>query len=429
MKKYEISNAMLERAKKVTPLGAQTFSKSSRYYSEGISPSFISKGKGCYVFDVDGNKFIDFVCALGPITVGYNNRKINNSILKQLKKGIIFSQQTKVELELAEKLTKLIKCAEMIRFVKNGSDATSSAIKLARAFTNRDKVVMSGYHGMQDWSVAGSNNRKGVPEIISKLTLTFEYNNIDSIKNLFEKFPNDIAAVILEPIQKNGPNKRFLEELKTLTHKFGALLIFDEVVSGFRYALGGASELYNVQPDLIAFGKGMANGMPISAIAGKSEILRLIEQGVFISTTFGGEALSMAAALETLKILEKKSTFKYFWDLGNIMLSGLKSIVKKYSLENVVVVSGLAPHCGVLFNDFGDLTYLDFGTIYSQVMVDNGILTTGINNISLSHKKKHIYKFLYSADKAMFAINQAVINNSTKGIIKGPKINPIFKRN
>lgn len=429
MKTYAKSNAMLERAKNVTPLGAQTYSKSYRYYCEGNAPAFIERGEGCYVYDVDGNKFIDFVCALGPITIGYNNKRINEAVIQQLNKGIIFSQQTEAELLLAEKIIEIIPCAEMVRFVKNGSDATTAAIRLARAYTDRELVAVSGYHGMHDWYIGSTVNNRGIPKAVCGLTKSFEYNNISSLRELFENFPNQIAAVILEPIQGDGPKEGYLNELKILAEKNGSVLIFDEVVSGFRYALGGASELYDVKPDLVAFGKGMGNGLPISAVAGKSDILKLIEKGVFISTTFGGEALSLAGALETISILEEENSYKHIWELGDMMLVGLRDLVKEHYLEDVIKVSGLAPHCGVSFKGIGSLSYLDVNSVYSNVMTENGILTVGINNISLSHTKEDIEVFLEAADKSMKTIKNVIDEDSLEGIVTGGKIDPVFKRN
>lgn len=429
MNKYKKSDELLKRAIKVTPLGAQTYSKSYRYYCQGDSPSFIDKGEGCYLYDVDGNKFIDFVCALGPITIGYNIDEINDAIKNQLFKGISFSLQAEIEVELAEKIIEIIPCAEMVRFVKNGGDATTAAIRLARAFTNRDIVALSGYHGMHDWSIGSTENNKGIPKVISNLTKTFEYNNIESLEELFKKYPNQIAAVILEPIQANGPKDNFLQKVKKLTEENGAILIFDEVVSGFRYALGGASELYDVVPDMAAFGKGMANGLPISAVAGKREIMKLIEEGIFVSTTFGGETLSMAASLASLKILEKPGVYEHIWDLGSILKEGLEKLIKKYELEEVIFVSGLPPHCGVEFEGVKNLDYLDINSIFSQAMIHNGIITVGINNINLSHTKKEINAYLVAAEEAMINIKKAIEQDSTEGILVGKKVNPVFKRN
>lgn len=429
MSKYEKSNKLLERAVKVTPLGAQTYSKSYRYYCQGDSPAFIDRGEGCYLYDVDGNKFIDFVCALGPITIGYNVKEINDAVKVQLDKGISFSLQAEVEVELAEKIIEIIPCAEMVRFVKNGGDATTAAIRLARAYTRRDLVALSGYHGMHDWSIGSTENNKGIPKDISNLTKTFEYNNIDSLKELFNEYPDEIAAVILEPIQANGPKDDFLEKVKKVAHENGAILIFDEVVSGFRYALGGASEYYGVVPDMAAFGKGMGNGLPISAVAGKKEIMKQIEEGIFVSTTFGGEALSMAGSLAALEILEKPGVYEQIWKLGTILKEGLEELIDKYELNDVILVSGLPPHCGVEFEDVGSLDYLDINSIYSQAMIHNGIITVGINNINLSHTEKEIEAYLNAAEEGMKNIKKAIGQDSTEGILIGKKVDPVFKRN
>ncbi|WP_296804213.1 aminotransferase class III-fold pyridoxal phosphate-dependent enzyme [uncultured Methanobrevibacter sp.] len=429
MSKYEKSNELLKRAVEVTPLGAQTYSKSYRYYCQGDSPAFIDRGEGCYLYDVDGNKFIDFVCALGPITIGYNVKEINDAVKAQLDKGISFSLQAEVEVDLAEKIIEIIPCAEMVRFVKNGGDATTAAIRLARAYTGRDLVALSGYHGMHDWSIGSTENNKGIPKDISNLTKTFEYNNIKSLEELFNQYPNEIGAVILEPIQANGPKDDFLQNVKELTHENGAVLIFDEVVSGFRYALGGASELYDVVPDMAAFGKGMGNGLPISAVAGKKEIMKQIEEGIFVSTTFGGEALSMAGSLAALDILEKPGTYEYIWNLGTILKEGLENLIDEYELNDVVLVSGLSPHCGVEFEDVGGLDYLDINSIYSQAMIHNGIITVGINNINLSHTEDEINAYLVAAEEAMVNIKKAIEQDSTEGILVGKKVDPVFKRN
>lgn len=429
MQTFTKSNELLERELKVSPLAAQTFSKSYRYYCKGISPVYVDHGEGCYLYDVDGNKFIDFMCALGPITVGYNDPRVNNAAIEQLKSGASFSLQHPVEVLLAEKICKIIPCAEMVRFVKNGSDATTAAIRLARAYTGKDLVLMSGYHGMHDWSIGASENHKGVPEAVRALTKTFKYNDLDDLKQKLEESKEKIAAVILEPIQANGPKDGFLEGVKELTHSYGAVLIFDEVVSGFRYALGGASELYKVIPDLASFGKGMGNGFSISAVAGKKEILKQIEDGVFVSTTFGGDSLSMAAALSTLEILEKPGFYEHIWMLGTRMKEGLLSLIQKHNLEDVISVSGLPPHCGVAFEGKGRLSYLDIQSVYSQVMIENGILIFAICNLCASHTDKEIDLYLDATDKAFALIKKALEVDSVEGILRGGKVNPVFKRN
>ena len=429
-KQYTKSQSLLARARKVTPLGSQTYSKSVRYFCEGAAPAFLDRGQGSHVWDVDGNEFVDFVCALGPVTVGYNDPQVNAAVMAQLKKGISFSMATELEVELAEALTRIVPCAEMVRFVKNGSDATSSAIRLARAFTGRDLVAVCGYHGMQDWYIGSTTNRRGIPADVCALTKTFVYNDPDSLKQLLAEYPDQFAAIILEPIQADGPATGYLEALRELTQAAGALLIFDEVVSGFRYALGGASELYKVTPDLAAFGKGMGNGLPISAVAGRADVMELIgTQGVFISTTFGGETLSMAGSMATLAILAQPGIYPRIWALGDRMLSGVRVAIARHGVGEVVKVSGLAPHGGVGFDGKGSLDYLDIMSVYQQRMVEQGILSTGINNISVAHNEADIDQFVAAADAAFADIRRALDSDSLDGILLACKVNPIFKRN
>ena len=223
-KQYTKSQALLARARKVTPLGSQTYSKSVRYFCEGAAPAFLDRGQGSHVWDVDGNEFVDFMCALGPVTVGYNDPQVNAAVMAQLQKGISFSMATELEVELAEALTRIVPCAEMVRFVKNGSDATSSAIRLARAFTGRDLVAVCGYHGMQDWYIGSTTNRRGIPADVCALTKTFVYNDLGSLKQLLAEYPDQFAAVILEPIQADGPAAGYLDSLREQTRAAGALL-------------------------------------------------------------------------------------------------------------------------------------------------------------------------------------------------------------
>ncbi|MBW2993080.1 aminotransferase class III-fold pyridoxal phosphate-dependent enzyme [Candidatus Woesearchaeota archaeon] len=426
---FERSIEWLKKAKEVIPSASQTYSKSYKYFCEGAGPAFLEKGDGAYVWDIDGNEYIDFICALGPVTVGYNNKEVNGAIIEQLSKGISFSQSTLLEIKLAEKLVEIIPCAEMVRFVKNGSDATSAAVRLARAYTKKDIVLVCGYHGCQDWFIGSTAGDFGVPDAVKMLVKKFEYNDIDSLKQLFEENKDKVAAVIMEPMQENGPNRNYLNEVKKMTHENGAVLIFDEVLSGFRMALGGAQQHFNVIPDLSALGKGVANGLPLSAVVGKKEIMNLIDEGAFISMTFGGETLSLAAALKTIEILERESSFEYIWELGNRWKKGIQELIDKKDISNIARVVGAAPHCGVLFSKAGSLTEHDLFSIFQQKLISKGILSLGINNFCLSHTKEDIDKFIKAADIAFEDVIKAVEKDSVEGILIGQKFRPIFKRN
>lgn len=427
MKSFEKSEALLAREVKVSPLAAQTFSKSYRYFCRGIAPSYMDHGEGCYIYDVDGNKFIDFMCALGPITIGYNDPDVNAAVINQVNKFASGSLQSELEVELAEKLCEIIPCAEMVRFVKNGGDATTAAIRLARAFTGREVVLMSGYHGMHDWSIGASSNNKGVPKAVCELTKNFIYNDLADLEKKLQE--NEVAAVILEPIQSNGPHEGYLEGVKELTHKYGAILVFDEVVSGFHYALGGAQEVFGVSPDLVAFGKGMGNGYPISAVAGRKELLEQIEQGVFISTTFGGDSIAMAASLATLKKLEQPGFYDHILKIGTMLRNGIQERIDKYDLNDILSVSGMPAHCGVAFEGHGALSYLDIQSVYSQTMIQNGILVFAIYFLNAHHTETEAQAYLDATDKAFALIRKAIDENSVDGILVGGKVDPVFKRN
>lgn len=427
MRSFDKSNELLDRELKVSPLAAQTYSKSYRYFSKGYAPSYMDHGNGCYIYDVDGNEFIDFICALGPVTVGYNEPSVNEAVIRQVNKFASGSIQSELEVELAEKICEIIPCAEMVRFVKNGGDATTAAVRLARAYTGREVVLMSGYHGMHDWSIGASENHKGVPEAVRKLTINFTYNDLGDLEEKLKS--NEVAAVILEPIQSNGPVDGYLDAVKELTHKYGAILIFDEVVSGFHYALGGAQEVFNVSPDLVAFGKGMANGYPISAVAGRRDLLEQIEQGVFVSTTFGGDSISMAASLATIKILEQPGFYDHINKIGTILRDGIQERIDKYDLNDVLAVSGMPQHCGVAFEGHGSLSYLDVQSVYSQTMLQHGVFVFAIYFLNGHHTEKEAKVYLDATDEAFSLIRKAVDRDSLDGILLGGKVDPVFKRN
>jgi len=428
-KKYAKSLALLKKAKELTPCASQTYSKSYKYYCEGAAPVFLDHGKGSHVWDIDGNEFIDFVGALGAITVGYCNEEVDKAVSEQLKKGISFSQSTALEVELAEKLVKIIPSAEMVRFVKNGSDATSAAVRLARAYTKREVIATSGYHGYQDWYVGSTENDRGVPACCKELTKKFEYNNIGSLKKVFDDNLGKVACVIMEAVQENGPNKGYLEAVKELTHKNGALLIFDEVVTGFRIHLAGAQGLFKVTPDLTALGKGMGNGLSLSAVVGKKEILKLIEEGAFISTTHGGEALSIAGSIATINILERKGSFEHVWNLGKKLRTGLQKLINKKGLGKSVELKGLDVHFSPSFKSTGKLTNYDLLSVFQQTMIENGILVLTSSTLCLAHTDEDINKYLAAADKALELVKKAVENDRVDDILTGGKFSPIFKRN
>ena len=330
MKKFERSEEFLARAQRVIPLGSQTFSKSKTQYPHGVSPFFITRGAGSRVWDLDGNEYIDYVSSLASITLGYQDADVTEAVQAQLADGVIFSLPHPIETEVAELICDMVPCAQMVRFGKNGSDATAGAIRLSRAYTQRDHVAVCGYHGWQDWYIGTTARNRGVPEAVRALSHTFAFNDIASLEAVFDRHPGQVAAVILEPMNVALPAPGFLEAVRDLTHRHGALLVFDETITGFRFANGGAQELFGVTPDLATFGKGLANGYPVSAIAGRRDVMQLMEE-IFFSFTFGGETLSLAAAKATLTKLLNEPVVQTISERGTRLASALQALLRRHA--------------------------------------------------------------------------------------------------
>ena len=415
-----------EKAKELIPDCSQTFSKGPSQFVQGVAPVFLEKGRGCYVWDVDGNKYIDYAMALGPIILGHNYPAVSSAVKEILKKGTTFTLPHRLEVELAELLCDIIPCAEMVRFGKNGSDATSGAVRVARAYTGRDKVVCCGYHGWHDWYIGTTTRNKGVPQAVKSLTLTFEYNNIESLEKIFAENKNQIACVIMEPVGVIEPQDNFLQKVKEITHKNGALLIFDEVVTGFRFSLGGAQEYFGVIPDIACFGKAMANGFPISAIVGKKEIMKLFEE-VFFSFTFGGEIVSIAAAIATIKELKEKNVIRYLWERGRKLKDGYNVLVKEFGLEKYTQCIGYPPRTMITFKNEKGEDWWELKSLFQQECIKRGILFTGNHNICFSHTNKDIDYTLKVYRTVLEIIKDAIKKNKVKELLEGEPVKPVFR--
>lgn len=424
--RYAHSELLLERALRTIPLGSQTFSKSKTQYPLGVSPFFIQRGRGSRVWDVDGNEYVDFINSLAAITLGYCDADVDAAVRRQLDDGIIFSLPHPLEMQVAEQLVKLVPCAEMVRFGKNGSDATSGAIRLARAFTGRDHVAVCGYHGWQDWYIGSTARNRGVPKATQDLTHTWAYNNIESLAKLFQAYSGQIAAVIMEPMNVVEPLPGFLESVKELAHKHGAILVFDETVTGFRYAIGGAQAHFGVTPDLATFGKGLANGYPVSAVAGRADIMRLMEE-VFFSFTFGGEALSLAAALATMKKLEREPVTETLYRQGRKVLERLAAIVNEAGASDFLSVAGNPTWSFLLIKDTENYSQWQIKTLFLQEMFARGILTIGSHNMSYSHSDADLDKLFAAYGEVIPMLVDAVRNRKLEAMLRCEPLQPLFK--
>ena len=421
---YKKSEQLLDRALNSIPLASQTFSKSLTQYPRGVSPFFIEKGKGSRVWDVDGNEYIDFVNALLAITIGYCDADIDKAVQEQMGNGVIFSLPHKLEMEVAEKLIEIIPCAEKVRFAKNGTDATSASVRIARSYTGKEHIAVCGYLGWQDWYIGSTTRDLGVPKLVKELTHKFEYNNIDSLEKIFQE--QELACVIMEPMNVEYPKDNFLKKVKELTHKNNALLIFDETITGFRYSLGGAQELFSVEPDIATFGKGMANGFPLSAIVGSNEVMKEVEH-IFFSGTFGGETLSLAAANIIIDKHKKQQITKHLFEVGTYLLEELNQLINDKNLNDIFWTSGHPSWSFLHIKEKGKYDFFEIKTFLLQEMLKAGILTLGSHNISFSHTKEDIDQLLVVYQKVLPMVKYHIDNQTLLENIQGEMLEPLFK--
>ena len=424
--RYSKSTKFLHRAEKSIPLGSQTFSKSRIQYPVGVSPLFINKAHGTYVWDIDGNKYIDLVNSLAAVTVGYRNRTIDGMVRKQMKKGTIFSLPGKLEAEVAELVIKTVPSAEMVRFAKNGSDATAAAIRLSRAYTNRDEIAICGYHGWQDWYIGSTTMNRGVPQAIINLSHTFKYNDIDTLKSIFSSRPNKIAAVILEPMNSEYPRDNFLQEVKDLVKKNGSILIFDETITGYRYSTGGAQLEFGVTPDLTTLGKGIANGYPLSALTGKKEIMQELEK-VFFSATFGGELLSLAAAKAVIQMHLDSNISSEIANVGLKISSELETIIQTYKISNLLNVSGHPSWKFLNWSGNHEVSASSLKTYFMQEMFKKGILVLSTHNNSLSLTAKISDRVINTYGEVISDISKSLSDGSLPDKLQVEPVQPVIK--
>lgn len=423
--KWTQSEALLQRALKTIPLGSQTFSKSHIQMPQKRAPMFLESGKGARVWDVDGNEYVDCMMALAPVVLGYCDLDVDAAIASQLKKGISLSMPTRLEMEVAERIVSMVPCAELVRFGKNGSDVTSAAVRLARAFTGRDKVVVCGYHGWHDWFIGSTSRNLGVPKSVQALTISVPFNEPKAVKRLFEECGDEIAAITMEPMSAVQPNPGYLEEIRAITKHYGTLLIFDEVVTGFRYALGGAQEKFGITPDLAAFGKAIANGMPLSAVTGRGDIMSKMED-IFFSGTFGGESLSLAAAKATIDKMKREPVIEHLWQTGRELQTGLSELIRKHALEEVFSILGNDCLGYIAAKDFETTRAAAIRTMFLQKMIENGVLTIGAMTMSYAFRESEMQKVLQAANESFKYIRQMLDQGNVESNMEIPVIEPIF---
>lgn len=414
------SRALWRRAEAVVPCGTQTLSKGPTQFVQGVSPIYLQRGRGAHVWDVDGNEFIDYPMGLGPVILGYAEPVVDQAIRRQLADGITFTLMHPLEVEVAERIVTMCPGVEAVRFGKSGSDALAAAVRAARAHTGRSHVLVAGYHGWHDWYVGSTTRNRGVPAQVAALTSPFVFNDLDDLERALTGASGPVAAVVLEPSGLDAPKAGFLQAVVDLARGHGAVSIFDEVITGFRLAPGGARQRYNVKPDLSCFGKALGNGMPISAVAGSWDVMRAFEEA-FFSMTHGGETLSLAAAAAVLDTLADGVVLARIEELGERMLRGLQDLVVTHGVGRRVRIGGEPSRAVVAFSGADHLIVRSW---VQQCLVREGCLFNGSMFICARHTEADVDRALGAFDHAFEGLAD---HRDISVLLAGPPVLPVFR--
>jgi glutamate-1-semialdehyde 2,1-aminomutase len=436
MMSFEKGKSLQSVSHKLIPGGSHTYAKGDDQYPE-LSPPFLVRGKGCHAWDLDGNEFIEYGMGLRAVTLGHAYAPVVEAAYRQMQLGINFTRPAPIEVECAQKLLGLIQGGEMVKFAKNGSDATTAAVKLARAFTGRDRVAVCEEHpffSVDDWFIGSTPMAAGIPEVVRKLTVKFHYNDLKSIEDLFSQYPGEIACLILEAEKETPPAPDFLQQALRLCHQNGALLILDELITGFRFNLGGAQKEFGIIPDLSAFGKGIGNGFAISALVGKREIMELgglqtdKERVFLLSTTFGAEGHALAAALETMSIYEREPVIDHLYKQGNKLIRGINRAVEEHHLDGHFGTLGRPCNLAFFTRDQEKKPSQVFRTLFLQETIKRGLIMPSLV-LSYSHTDEDIDRTLEGIGEALFIYRKALDEGAEKYLVGRPSKPAIRKFN
>lgn len=422
------SNEIYTRAKKIIPAGSQTFSKGVTQFVEGFAPKYLARGKGCRVWDVDGNEYIDYIMGCHPLNLGYADPDVNAAVVAQLELGSTFSMMNELEVSVTELLIENVPCAEAARFGKNGADATTVAVRVSRAVTGRDHIAYCGYHGWHDWYIANTDLNSGIPEFNQHLAHSFVYNDLDSLEQIFKSHPEQVACVIMEPLTILEPKNDFLNEVKKMAHHYRALLVFDEVITGFRFALGGAQELTGVTPDLACFAKGISNGIPLSAIVGRKDYMFFLEK-TFFSFTYGGDCIGLAAANACIPKLKREKVTDHLWQVGAQLKDGFNALAEKNRVSEFVQCIGYPCRSIISMDGQGKFDTLEIKSYIQQELLRRGVLWTAYHALCFSHKRADIEITLAAYDEALDLLRKAIDSNKPlRSLIEGEPVKPVFRK-
>jgi len=431
-----------QRLLKAIPGGAHTYSRGYDQYPSN-APEILKSAKGAYTYDDKNREYLDYGMALRAVNLGYAVKEINDAAIEQINLGNNLTRASIVELEAAELLIDLIDSVEMVKFTKNGSTAVSAAVKLSRAHTGRNLIARAAEHpffSYDDWFIGSTPVKKGIPSNIIEQTKSFSYNNIETLENLIAEYPNQIACVLLEPSNVEHPvpstthkGETYLHDVQRVCKKHGIVFILDEMITGFRWDLKGAQHYYNLNPDLCTFGKAMANGFSVAAVAGKREIMQLgsiefegSERVFLLSTTHGAEMCGLGAFIKTVEFMKEHDVVSHFWDYGRQFISLFNQTAKKHGLEDYFSAGGVECSPWYATRDHNKDMSLEYRTLFSQEMIKNGVLIPWVA-LSFAHGKKELEHTAMALDKSLVVYSKAIEAGSTDGLLNGASIRPVFR--
>ncbi len=424
-----------ERLLKVIPGGAHTYSRGYDQYPSN-APQILTCAKAAYVFDPNGNRYLDYGMALRAVNIGYAEGEIDAAAIRQIQNGNNLTRPSLIELEAAELLVELIDSADMVKFTKNGSTAVSAAVKLARAYTGRELIVRCAEHpffSYDDWFIASTPIIRGIPQDTVDKTKLFTYNDICSLKSLIEQYPDQISCVVLEPAAMEEPKDGFLHNVQELCRNNGIVLILDEMITGFRWHIKGAQHTYGVVPDLCTFGKAMANGFSVACVAGRREIMELgsiefegRERVFLLSTTHGAEMCGLGAMVATINFMQEHHVVEHLWEYGRSLVSMLTRQAETHGIQHSFKAGGVPCSPYYITLDASGTNSLSLRTLFSQEMIRHGVLMPWIA-LSYCHNEEELAITERAVDQA-FTVYRRALNDGVDAYLMGPTIKPVFRK-
>lgn len=424
-----------ERLLNAIPGGAHTYSRGYDQYPLN-APQILTRGKGAYIYDPDGNKYLDYGMALRAVNLGYAEDEIDEAAFRQIKNGNNLTRPSMIELEAAELLIDMIDSVDMVKFTKNGSTAVSAAVKLARAYTGREMVARCAeqpFFSYDDWFIGSTPLTRGIPQETIEKTKMFRYNDIDSLEALIAQYPGEFACVVLEPAATEEPKDGYLQKVQALCRTNGIVFVLDEMITGFRWHMKGAQHLYGVSPDLCTFGKAMANGFAVACVAGRREIMELgsiefegRERVFLLSTTHGAEMCGLGAFVATMKFMNQHKVVEHLWDYGQKLIAMMQRKAVEHGIGDNFKAGGIPCSPYYLTKDSAGANSLALRTLFSQEMIRNGVLMPWIA-LSYRHGEEELIATEHALDQA-FKIYRKALDQGVEKYLNGPAIKPVFRK-